>query len=209
MCAVALLAVDVARGGGRLSFLAWNLLLAWAPFPFAMGAWRLAASGRRTLAGIGLVGWLLFLPNAPYIVTDALHLQSPNATRADVVLVAAFAACGLGAGLLSIRVAHETLRLLVGRRVRWALLATVAGLTAFGVYLGRFVRFNSWDAVFRPSEVARTTVELLAPPYYSRLAVAGVTVAAALFAAAYLATYMALPRLAALPSRVARSRRRS
>ena len=93
-------------------FLDWNLFLAWIPLVLAFGVY--AAARRRhvlTAAGLGLL-WLLFFPNAPYLVTDFVHLRGPSAAPLwfDSMMLTAFASTGLLLGFLSLYVIHAVLR---------------------------------------------------------------------------------------------------
>jgi uncharacterized membrane protein len=96
--------------------------------------------------------WLLFLPNAPYIVTDFLHLKHkpPVPLWFDLVLLFSFAGTGLLLGLLSL---HNMQQALTARlSARWAqwLIGGAIALSGFGIWLGRFQRWNSWDIFTRP-----------------------------------------------------------
>ncbi|NNE95817.1 MAG: DUF1361 domain-containing protein, partial [Acidimicrobiales bacterium] len=88
-----------ATGRSRIDMLPWNLFLAWVPFVIGVGIRRLAA---RTPHGTGILVlptalWLLFFPNAPYIVTDLIHLRNspPSYLVGDAVIIGVFAALGL------------------------------------------------------------------------------------------------------------------
>ncbi len=90
-------------GTPRYGFLAWNLFLAWLPYLAAVAATLVAGTGRRGVLPLGTL-WLLFWPNAPYIVTDVVHLRRPGVTVTwvEVTLIALFAATGLALGLASL-----------------------------------------------------------------------------------------------------------
>lgn len=177
-------------GRPTLLFLAWNLLLAWTPLAIdalrAQSVPRLRALGApRSAAAVGLVldaGWLLFLPNAPYLVTDLVHLgvRPPVPFWFDLLLYCAFAATGCWLGLVS-------LESVLGRVSRWAGPRTAQlGLIAvslacgYGVYLGRFLRFNSWDVLVAPAELLTRALHPLATPFGHPRAL-GFTLAFALF----------------------------
>jgi uncharacterized membrane protein len=176
LCAFACAALLVGRWlvGGRLAypFLAWNLFLAGLPFAFALLASLLhesAAPGRvRTLTVSALLGlWLLFFPNAPYLVSDLAHLRawSPGAPHwFDAVLFAAFLATGVAAGLASLLLVHGLVARRLGRLAGWAAIALASLLAGFGIYLGRFERFNSWDALTRPAQVLAVAIDPLRSP---------------------------------------------
>lgn len=137
------------RGGSTFLFFVWNLFLATLPYFFS----RLAdSSTNRLLVGILLLLWLLFLPNAPYVISDLKHLR-PRASVPywfDVVTFISCALTGLYLGALAvINVMHQ-----VNWR-SWSRLSKVASLLlfplcGFGIFLGRVLRWNSWDAFSRP-----------------------------------------------------------
>ncbi|MBX0290177.1 DUF1361 domain-containing protein [Hymenobacter sp. HSC-4F20] len=133
-------------------FLLWNLFLALIPFGLStmlgLSAGRLKA---RVLLPVGVV-WLLFFPNAPYILTDLFHLEPrPDAPYwYDLALILSCAWNGLMLAYASL----TDMQVLVTRRLGWWagwVFATVALLlSSFGVYLGRYLRFNSWDVLTNP-----------------------------------------------------------
>jgi uncharacterized membrane protein len=139
----------------RHAYLVWNLFLAWMPLLFAvLAAERFPASGGlrdRKFMGLGLV-WLLFFPNAPYIFTDVVHLfhgwRSSFWVELSMILLGAMT--GFLAGFLSLRVMHGLVVRAHGRVAGGLFVAVVSGLAGFGVYLGRFVRLNSWDVLTDP-----------------------------------------------------------
>jgi uncharacterized membrane protein len=138
-------------------FLIWNLFLAWMPLLFAFLAqdeaqtptgarWRLAA-----LAG----AWLLFFPNAPYILTDLIHLTTKFYFHfwIDLTLILLCAFTGFVLGFLSLYLMQSLVVQRFGRIVGWLFVMATAALSSLGVYLGRFLRFNSWDVVVRPGKI--------------------------------------------------------
>jgi uncharacterized membrane protein len=142
---------------GRLAygFFVWNLFLAWVPLGLSLLLARRHAPGHRparfeTLA-LGAL-WLAFFPNAPYLVTDLVHLRarSPVPLWFDALMVFAFALTGLCLAFVSLLMVHDLVERHRGRRAGWLFVAAVAGLTGFGIYLGRFLRWNSWDLITRP-----------------------------------------------------------
>jgi uncharacterized membrane protein len=110
--------------------------------------------------------WLLFLPNAPYLVTDLVHLQgrAPVPIWFDVLLFSAFGLAGCVLGWASIETVHRRLVPAVGRRWAAAAIVAVVFLVGFGVYLGRFERWNSWDALLRPGPVLADAAAAITSP---------------------------------------------
>ena len=151
------------------TYLAWNLFLAWLPMLCALAAYN--AGKRRTrlswlvVAGCALA-WLLFFPNAPYLLTDILHLQ-PRADAPlwfDLVLILAFAWTGFMLGLISLVLMQALVRRAAGAAASWAFAVAVLGLTGFGIYLGRFLRWNSWDVFFSPGSLLADMIQPLLHP---------------------------------------------
>jgi uncharacterized membrane protein len=167
---VSVLAMLVVRMG--LSSIAWNLLLAWIPLGLAIIVYRRAASGLSAPVMMALLGvlWLLFLPNAPYLVTDLKYANLKYIDGYTVhvlydVLLLSLAACtGLLLGCTSLFLMHSVVRRLVGVVTAWVFVVACLALSAVGVYLGRVHRWNSWDVIARPgSLVAQVGSGLLKP----------------------------------------------
>ena len=141
-------------GNFRYAFLVWNLILAWLPLIFALMARERYQSGvRPDWRFAGLAGaWLLFFPNAPYIFTDVIHLTYGPYRHfwVDLMLILISAFTGLVLGFVSLYLMQSVVVQLYGRAASWFFVAAVAGLSSFGVYLGRFLRFNSWDVLTNP-----------------------------------------------------------
>lgn len=173
-------------------FLVWNLFLAWIPYLVSLcsaGVYRL----QPRLWGLLLLpaaGWLLFLPNAPYLMTDLIHLahRPPIPLWYDLGLLATFAWAGLFLGLFSLRAMQGIVRDLAGGLASWLFVAGVIGLSGLGIYIGRFLRWNSWDLLFHPHLIVREVATLISTPAGS-LQTIGVT---GLFAAFLLVCYLTL-----------------
>jgi uncharacterized membrane protein len=160
-CSVAL--TGNARGYG---FLVWNLLLAAIPVALAAGLRRLATTRIPTSALAPVfVLWLLFLPNAPYLVTDLVHLGDQRAPLVvDALMLSTAAVAGVLAGLLSLALVESAVRARIGPRAAVATVALAIPLASLGVYLGRVLRWNSWDALAEPWTVLATAVDGLRDP---------------------------------------------
>ena len=138
-------------------YLVWNLFLAWMPLLFALAA-VLIAQTRPQRRGLFLgsgSAWLLFFPNAPYILTDLIHLGSKHQGRywTDLVLILLFALLGLVLGFVSLFLMQRLVTQRHGWPAGWLFVGLVAALSGFGIYAGRFFRWNSWDVVFDPVSI--------------------------------------------------------
>jgi uncharacterized membrane protein len=142
----------------HFGFLIWNLFLAWMPMVFAVLAREHQKDGRNPGWRFFAFGaaWLLFFPNAPYIFTDIIHL-SHYYTRfwADLTLVLISAVTGMVLGFLSLYLMQAAVRRLAGEWMSWLFIAGVALLSGFGIFMGRFMRLNSWD-IIAPTKMVHT-----------------------------------------------------
>ncbi len=150
LCIAFIAARIILKDNLRYSFLLWNLFLAWIPLLLAQLAHRVIE--RRAFSVAVLFLWLLFFPNAPYIITDLLHLKgySQNILWFDSLLIFTFAITGLLIGLVSLNLAHQSLEILFGKAQAWAFIVASLVLLGFGIYLGRYCRLNSWDLFNKP-----------------------------------------------------------
>ena len=168
LAAAGLLAVRMDRvGEPAFVFLTWNLFLAWIPFVLSLCVAAVhGRGGPRPLLWVFGAGWLLFLPNAPYILTDFIHLGRVGGAPLwfDAALIGTFAAAGLALGLASLLVVHHVVEARAGRVVGWAVAVSSLVLSAIGIYLGRFPRFNSWDVVTDPHGLVAVVLQRLADP---------------------------------------------
>ncbi|MEW6028363.1 MAG: DUF1361 domain-containing protein [Chloroflexota bacterium] len=176
---------------GRYTSLVWNLFLAWIPFLLSYFAYAL--SWRKLLLYLVLPVtaflWLIFFPNAPYILTDLQHLAREETAAPlwyDVILMVWFAWTGLLLGLVSLYLMHEIVQRNFGRVTGWGFVLLVSGLSSFGVYLGRFVRLNSWDILQDPGEIAVSILGLVIDPSLRLVAFTS------LFTVFYLFVYLTL-----------------
>jgi uncharacterized membrane protein len=186
-------------GTGEYRNLLWNLVLAWVPFVIALVVYdrhRRGVSPRR-LAAPALV-WLLFLPNAPYLVTEYKFLAHVDGAPLwyDMTLLTTFAWVGLLLGFASLFLMHTVAERVFGAAASWCAALVVLALTGFGIYLGRFERWNSWDVVLDPVKIASGLGSGLADPL-SHARTLAITIAMGVFLSlGYLVLYSFL-RLAA------------
>lgn len=131
-------------------FLVWNLFLAWLPLAFAWLALRWQKRPFFALPMFFL--WLLFLPNAPYLVTDLIHLapRDPVPLWYDMILLLDFALVGVLLGFVSLRMMQTLVNGRFGGAAGWLFAIMALGASSLGIYIGRFLRWNSWDIFLRP-----------------------------------------------------------
>ncbi len=164
-------------------YLLWNLVLAVFPAFISWGVLynvdhRPNSGWNKALNIAGYFAWLLFYPNAPYIFTDFIHVINRSNLAAvaapwlsrldllwfDIILNAAFAFVGHFMGLLSIYFMQVAVRRTYGRLPSWYAMLPAVLLSGFGIHLGRFSRYNSWDMVFHPVDTFSAIVNLFTMP---------------------------------------------
>ena len=135
-------------------FLIWNLVLAWVPLPFSFAAYHMHASRTRRglLFLICALTWFVFFPNAPYITTDFIHLRSEIMVLMwiDIMTIASYAWVGLCLGFCSLYLMQEVVANRLGRVVGWVFVLLMFAAASYGTFLGRFLRWNSWDVLHSP-----------------------------------------------------------
>ena len=134
-------------------FLNWNLFLAFIPWGLTTltiikPSWQKS----RSILTVLLVSWLLFFPNAPYIFTDLFHLRLKTLMPVwfDLVLILSFAWTGLLFGFLSLWDIERLLSRYLSRFWISVISIGLLFLGSFGIYLGRYLRWNSWDIIKEP-----------------------------------------------------------
>lgn len=161
-------------------FLVWNLFLAWIPYWIALSIDFFNRQAAVTEGGIQksfqqiklvivlfMLGlWLLFFPNAPYILTDLLHLHRRESVPHwfDVMLFITFAWTGLMLGYASLFEIQRFLRGYFSEKTAWIVVSFAIFLGSFGVFMGRFQRWNSWDIVHHPFNIIRQQIYVLTHP---------------------------------------------
>ncbi len=145
---------DAFKSGSYYFYLVFNLFLAMLPLLFAVLLVRmLRHRAWSSWPGIGLSAlWLGFLPNSFYMVTDYIHL--PEVASSDllfyVVLFTSFIATGMFFGYTSLYLVHRELRRRLPHTSTLRVLAVVLLLCSFAIYIGRDLRWNTWDVILNP-----------------------------------------------------------
>ncbi len=146
-------------------FICWNLFLAWVPFALS-NILRAGKDARLWLQVTLLFGWLIFFPNAPYIITDFLHLgESPVVPLwFDVLLLFTASWNGLLLGILSLFQVEKFLEEKFNSRLAGICIVIFLFLCGFGVYAGRYLRWNSWEVFTDPRNIIQDTAILVLNP---------------------------------------------
>ena len=136
-------------------YLIWNLFLAWIPYIISLYFIKKDTSVNYFIP-IFIV-WLLFFPNAPYLVTDVLHIVSSSSALLwyDSLLFFFFGWIGLFLGMLSLFRVHQYLRAHLNYILSEISVFIICIISSLGVYIGRFERWNSWDIFVHPIELIR------------------------------------------------------
>ena len=134
-------------------FLVWNLFLAWIPYCVAMAIPKVFKFSKSKLLVIILIlTWLLFFPNAHYLITDLLHLKRRAIIPYwfEIMMFVSFAWTGILLGFLSLLEIHDFLRTHLPKFGANLLVFLFIQLAGLGIYMGRFQRWNSWDIITDP-----------------------------------------------------------
>ncbi|MDZ4403923.1 DUF1361 domain-containing protein [Prosthecobacter sp.] len=154
-------------GHHNYAFLLWNLFLAAIPLGLSLGLVRI----KRLVFALPLLAiWLLFFPNAPYVLTDLIHLSPHNRGHVplwlDLLMLLSFALVSLWFGFQSLRIVQHWFARRFSRMTAWSVTLGSLVLSGFGVYLGRFLRWNSWDIVHQPQHLLQDIVSRVLNPLH-------------------------------------------
>ena len=138
-------------------FIPGNLVLAWASLIFAwLLSGRLADTSWRTWPNVLLtLAWLVFLPNSWYVITDLIHLNPAGEVGQlyDIVLIDCLVLCGFLLGFSSLYIIHRELLKRLPARVSLVIIEGVILLSSFAIYLGRILRWSTWDIITNPTGI--------------------------------------------------------
>lgn len=146
--------LDIARldlwSTTNLLYLIWNLFLAW--IPYIVSSYFIKKDTSKSSFIPLFIFWLFFFPNAPYLVTDIIHIISSSSSSVwyDGLLLFFFGWTGLLLGTLSLFHIHQYLKNHFSYLISELIVFAICFVSSFGVYLGRFERWNSWDIFINP-----------------------------------------------------------
>jgi uncharacterized membrane protein len=161
----------------------WNVFLAWIPLELAFFLLYLSnrksiKSSSKIFAGLAWVLWLLFYPNSPYIITDFIHLSANNYYFSnpdytpystvprilfnddpkiwyDLFTITIGVWIGYMSGFISLFINHRLIQKTLNRMYGWCFVVVTSLLSGFAIYLGRFIRWNSWDVILNPQNILK------------------------------------------------------
>lgn len=178
-------------GNVSFIFLVWNIFLAGIPLLLSIVMKFLHETKKLNSLVFLLLftGWLVFFPNAPYIITDLFHLHKRTVPLwFDLILILSFGWNGLLLGYFSMMNIQEVVAQRLNKYAGWLMVVVTFFLSGFGIFLGRYLRFNSWDIISNPIPLFQdVSTRLLHPFEYSNTY--GVTV---IFATFFLISYVGL-----------------
>ncbi len=148
-------------------FLVWNLFLAY--IPYAISNWlhyQPAFIESRWKFLLVFIAWLFFIPNSFYILTDLFHLGEVRNLPLwyHLIMLISFAWNGLLIGIVSVRQMEKILEAKWGRYTPWLFIYPIMWLNALGIYIGRYLRFNSWDLITKPLDLLSDIMTMLVHP---------------------------------------------
>lgn len=146
-------------------FLVWNIFLAIIPYLITMYAFKNKSISKILLIFAFLV-WFAFLPNAPYIITDLYHLKSSTYRLIwlDTLVITSFAITGMLLFYKSLTIMLELIKTHFNFKYEKLLAICICFLSAFGIYIGRFMRYNSWDILNNPKSLFIDVFNILLKP---------------------------------------------
>ena len=158
-------------GSPEFLFLNWNLFLAFVPWLISSVIILKNLQNKKLLLIVMIFSWLLFFPNSPYILTDLFHLgmSSKAPLWYDLILILSFAWTGLLFGFLSLMDIEKVLENYVGKGKTIFFTIAFLFISGFGIYIGRYLRWNTWDIVLSPFALSSDILsKIIHPVYYSR-----------------------------------------
>ncbi len=164
--ALSLLRVELS-GTRHFLFLNWNLFLAFIPWVFTLILTMSPNLQKKRFVVFGMLGfWLLFFPNASYILTDLFHLSHHSSMPIwfDLILILSFAWTGLLYGFLSLWNLEELMKQFMSSKVISMISVLLMFISSFGIYIGRYLRWNSWDILHQPGRLMADVGDRLVNP---------------------------------------------
>lgn len=163
-CVVLLFLRNSIVGNNDYNFLLWNLFLGIIPFliAFLIDIFYTKLNTFLFLVGSGI--WLLFYPNAPYMISDLIHVdKNSSIVLYDTLIIFSLSILSLFFGFYSLKLIYTILKKKINKKLAIFSIGACILLSSFGIYLGRILRLNSWDVFTKPLQTASTILEHLFP----------------------------------------------
>jgi len=143
-------------------FMIWNLFLAF--IPYFISSFIHHYSSNKII--FFFIPWLLFLPNAPYILTDLFHLQQGNLMPIwfDLLLLLTFSVTGMLLYFISLKQMYDVLAKKYSLSTSNFVIYSCIFLSSFGIYLGRYLRWNSWEIISHPIKLFQDILQRFINP---------------------------------------------
>ncbi|WP_461147613.1 DUF1361 domain-containing protein [Spirosoma pulveris] len=155
---------NLVLANNEYNFLIWNLFLGFTPLLIAIILFELKVKKINVFFVSGSILWLLFYPNAPYMISDLIHVDKTSSLVVyDALIIFSFAMLSVFYGFYSLKIMHQLYTRLIGTKVANGLVTLSILLSSFGIYLGRVLRLNSWDLFTNPLSVIEKIVSHLFP----------------------------------------------
>ncbi len=173
-----LLAVfSLVTGELGFSYMIWNLFLAWVPL--ALTLWLRYVLRSQPWSGWYALSvtfvWLVFVPNSFYILSDFIHVAelSSDQLLLGTVMIASFVMTGMWFGVISVYLVHQELLKRMTAQASAAIIGVILLISSVAIYVGRDLRWNSWDVLFNPFGILFDVSErLLHPAQYTEVLLA-------------------------------------
>ena len=153
-------------GTFEFRFLNWNLFLAFIPWLLSSIIILKDLQVNKFLLSLLIIVWILFLPNSPYMLTDLFHLSTSSSAPIwyDLVLILSYAGTGLLFGFMSLIDLEKILSSFFSKGKVIFITISFLFLSGFGIYIGRFLRWNSWDVINNPVPLFSDIIHRFANP---------------------------------------------
>ncbi|WP_291723073.1 DUF1361 domain-containing protein [Bernardetia sp.] len=155
---------NLVENNSNYNFLLWNLFLGFIPFGVVLLIDIFYQKLNTILIVLGVCLWLLFYPNAPYMISDLIHVdKNSSVVLYDTLIIFSLSILSLFYGFYSLKLVYEILVKWKSKKIANFLISFCIVLSSFGIYLGRILRLNSWDVFTKPIQTAITIFEHLFP----------------------------------------------
>jgi uncharacterized membrane protein len=163
-CLVTLFVRNAVEKNTTYNFLLWNLFLAFVPLVLAWISYFFVTRTTKLVVVLLTLAWLLFYPNAPYMISDMIHVNAASSMELyDALILFMFAILALFYGFYSLKIIHLVYKTITGKKTAHTIVGAAIVLSSAGIYLGRILRLNSWDLFTQPLQTMKVIFDHLFP----------------------------------------------